>query len=71
METIFSILFITCFVSCSITKTRKKYLNKENTIQINELDDQHALAYLLFSGKEFIVKGITVSAIYNDRLKAD
>ena len=31
----------------------------------NELDDQHALAYLLFSGNKFTVKGITVNATYN------
>src|SRR5947199_1061367 len=31
----------------------------------NELDDQHALAYLLFSGDSFAVKGITVNATYN------
>ena len=31
----------------------------------NELDDQHALAYLLFSGDRFAVKGITVNATYN------
>ena len=31
----------------------------------NELDDQHALAYLLMSGEEFSVKGITVNATYN------
>ncbi|MCB0847744.1 MAG: nucleoside hydrolase, partial [Bacteroidetes bacterium] len=28
----------------------------------NELDDQHALAYLLFNGETFDVKGITVNA---------
>jgi purine nucleosidase len=28
----------------------------------NELDDQHALAYLLFSGQTFAVEGITVNA---------
>src|SRR3954447_8940862 len=28
----------------------------------NELDDQHALAYLLFSGNSFAVKGVTVNA---------
>jgi purine nucleosidase len=28
----------------------------------NELDDQHALAYLLFSGNNFAVKGVTVNA---------
>lgn len=31
----------------------------------NELDDQHALAYLLFSGDSFDVKGVTVNATYN------
>ena len=28
----------------------------------NELDDQHALAYLLFSGNAFAVEGITVNS---------
>lgn len=31
----------------------------------NELDDQHALAYLLFSGQTFAVEGITVNATKN------
>ncbi len=31
----------------------------------NELDDQHALAYLLFNGDSFAVEGITVNATYN------
>ncbi|MCW5517790.1 nucleoside hydrolase [Muriicola sp. Z0-33] len=31
----------------------------------NELDDQHALAYLLFNGDTFEVPGITVNATYN------
>jgi len=31
----------------------------------NELDDQHALAYLLFNGDTFDVEGITVNATYN------
>jgi inosine-uridine nucleoside N-ribohydrolase len=31
----------------------------------NEVDDQHALAYLLFNGKAFQVEGITVNATYN------
>ena len=31
----------------------------------NELDDQHALAYLLFNGDDFNVTGITVNATYN------
>jgi len=31
----------------------------------NELDDQHALAYLLLNGETFEVRGITVNATYN------
>ena len=31
----------------------------------NELDDQHALAYLLFSGQNFLVEGVTVNATKN------
>ena len=31
----------------------------------NELDDQHAIAYLLCSGNNFNVEGITVNATYN------
>ncbi|MEL6255418.1 MAG: nucleoside hydrolase [Bacteroidota bacterium] len=31
----------------------------------NELDDQHALIYLLFNGNSFDVRGVTVNATYN------
>ncbi len=31
----------------------------------NELDDQHALAYLLFNGDQFDVNAVTVNATYN------
>ena len=31
----------------------------------NELDDQHALAYLLFNGDAFDLEGVTVNATYN------
>lgn len=31
----------------------------------NELDDQHALAYLLMNGETFSVKGVTVNATFN------
>ena len=31
----------------------------------NELDDQHALAYLLFNGNTFTVEGITVNSTWN------
>jgi inosine-uridine nucleoside N-ribohydrolase len=45
---------------------------KENKVRVlfdtdanNELDDQHALAYLLFNGAAFQVEGVTVNATYN------
>ncbi len=31
----------------------------------NELDDQHAMAYMLFNGDVFDIRGITVNATYN------
>ena len=31
----------------------------------NELDDQHALAYLLFNGETFNVRGVTVNATFS------
>lgn len=31
----------------------------------NELDDQHAMAYLFFNGDVFDIKGVTVNATYN------
>lgn len=31
----------------------------------NELDDQHAMAYMLFSGETFNVRGVTVNATFN------
>lgn len=73
MKTIFNILFIACFVALVSCDNNKKQRNTSvkkiavifDTDANNELDDQHALAYLLFSGKEFIVKGITVNATYN------
>ncbi|HMB63068.1 MAG TPA: nucleoside hydrolase [Eudoraea sp.] len=48
------------------TSTLEKPVNKINIIfdtdANNELDDQHALAYLLFNGDTFDVSGITVNA---------
>ena len=31
----------------------------------NELDDQHAIAYLLLSGEDFLVEGLTVNRTNN------
>lgn len=59
---IFSIFFLV--FSCQT--------NRDNRISViidtdanNELDDQHALAYLFFNGKSFKVPGVTVNATSN------
>ena len=58
-----------CFIasgifSCSVTE--ESALGKNivifDTDANNELDDQHALAYLLFNGNAFTVAGVTVNA---------
>ena len=50
-------------------KLEPQELNKQrilfDTDANNELDDQHALAYLLFSGNDFDVEGITVNKTKN------
>jgi len=62
------------FTIALISFTNKKNSQEKNQQKIsvifdtdanNELDDQHALAYLLFSGNTFNLKGITVNATYN------
>lgn len=67
-----------CFLFVSLISGCSQKGNQENTkvssskIPVifdtdanNELDDQHALAYLLFNGDTFDVRGITVNATYN------
>ena len=62
--------------SCAEKKENKKVVNKKDktssklkvifdTDANNELDDQHALAYLLFNGDTFEVEAVTVNATYN------
>lgn len=47
------------------TKENKKHQVIFDTDANNELDDQHALAYLLFNGNDFDVKGVTVNTTFN------
>ncbi len=66
------VLLITCFLwSCADENTTQqdtaktpaeKHIVIFDTDANNELDDQHALAYLLFNGDHFKVKAITVNA---------
>ncbi len=61
----FSCLFSSCTenpAAESATNTGKKHTVIFDTDANNELDDQHALAYLLFNGDHFNVNGITVNA---------
>lgn len=56
------------FQNCTTQSDESKKIVTEKTRVIfdtdanNELDDQHALAYLLFNGKSFAVEGVTVNA---------
>lgn len=68
----FSFLFVSLISSCSQKKSRESTKASSPKIPVifdtdanNELDDQHALAYLLFNGDTFDVRGITVNATYN------
>lgn len=60
----FFLLLITLaifFSSCNMTE-RSKIPVIFDTDANNEVDDQHALAYLLFNGDHFNVEGVTVNA---------
>jgi purine nucleosidase len=66
---IISVLITGCFFfyGCNFNPNEKSPVSNKLSVIIdtdanNELDDQHAIAYLLCSGNNFIVKGITVNA---------
>lgn len=67
---LFTIFLI--FSSCKTESSRNVENTKSNKIRVildtdanNELDDQHAIAYILFNGQIFDVEGITVNRTYN------
>ena len=53
------------FLACSSQSVSEKQPVILDTDANNELDDQHAIAYLLFNGDEFEVEGITVNRTNN------
>lgn len=55
------LLGILCLMSAAVHAQTQKTRVILDTDANNELDDQHAIAYLLFSGNEFAVEGITVN----------
>lgn len=71
MKTIFSLTIASLLMSsCSVSKEETRSSSSLipvlfDTDANNELDDQHALAYLLFNGNTFNVKGVTVNATFN------
>jgi len=70
---IFIVVLIACLTTCCISNTQKQdEMTEEKRIPVildtdanNELDDQHAIAYLLFNQDYFDVRGITVNETYN------
>ena len=61
-------LFVVCSFSCFISCSSDKYTKIQvifDTDANNELDDQHALAYLLFNKQSFDVLGVTINSTYN------
>jgi len=58
---LFTLLFLLTTCKTGNEKIRVIFDTDAN----NELDDQHALAYLLLNGKTFDVKGVTVNATHN------
>lgn len=63
------IAFLIILIGCDNTKIQINNSNKLSVIfdtdANNELDDQHALAYLLFNSNTFNVRGVTVNTTYN------
>jgi hypothetical protein len=67
---IFLMMFIIIFIACN--SESPKNIKGSHGIRVlldtdanNELDDQHAIAYMLFNGNVFDVEGITVNQTYN------
>ncbi|MFQ5823568.1 MAG: nucleoside hydrolase [bacterium] len=69
---IYTLFLIFSFCTKNKTNVENTKSNKTNKIRVildtdanNELDDQHAIAYMLFNGDIFDVEGITVNRTYN------
>ena len=63
---VFVAMFVTfCTRTNTTLKTQEKIRVILDTDANNELDDQHAIAYMLFNGNVFDVEGITVNKTYN------
>ena len=58
------LLLVISSFKCTISQDRKIPIILDTDAN-NELDDQHALAYLFFNEETFDIKGITVNTTYN------
>lgn len=72
IKIILIIINLQFFIGCDSKESSNEEAQKSFKYQVifdtdanNELDDQHALAYLLFNGNDFDVKGVTVNTTYN------
>jgi purine nucleosidase len=57
----FLMMLVVLFSACNLSESSKIPVIFDTDAN-NEVDDQHALAYLLFSGDHFKVEGVTVNA---------
>ena len=67
-----SLIVLVCITGCKSESAPKTQQMKQDKIRViidsdanNELDDQHAIAYLLFNSHVFETEGITVNRTYN------
>lgn len=70
--TIISIILLVFFVSCDSSNTKKERVSTIKKLSVifdtdanNELDDQHAMAYLFSNQEYFDIKAVTVNATRN------
>ena len=68
------LLICLSFLRCTNISTEKNQSKTTNLIPVildtdanNELDDQHAIAYMLFNSEIFDIKGITVNETYSGK----
>jgi len=57
------LIVVSLFFSCNVNAAKTRVIL--DTDANNELDDQHAIAYMLFNGNDFAVEGITVNRTRN------
>tara|TARA_S200000501_G_scaffold256493_1_gene240305 strand:- start:21592 stop:22590 length:999 start_codon:yes stop_codon:yes gene_type:complete len=67
LNTVYPVLLLLILISISCTDIKKIPVIFDTDAN-NEIDDQHALAYLFYNSATFDIRGITVNATYNGGL---